>query len=121
MRMAAALDAGPILLQRALPIRATDTSGSLHQELAELGARTLLEGLDGLAEGRLQGAPQPSEGVSYAAKIAKAEALIDWRRSAPHIERQVRAFNPWPIAETRLEASSCAFSPPVRKLSLTRR
>ena len=103
MRMEAALDAGPILLQRPIGIRATDTSGRLHDEMAGLGARTLLEGLDALAEGRLRPTPQPPEGVSYAAKIAKSEAVIDWRRSAVEIDRQVRAFNPWPVAETRFE------------------
>lgn len=105
MRMAAALDSGPILLQRSIGIGATDTSGRLHDELAELGAQTLLEGLDALAEGRLRATPQPQDGVSYAAKINKSEAAIDWQRSAIEIDRQVRAFNPWPIAETRLEQS----------------
>jgi methionyl-tRNA formyltransferase len=104
MRMEAALDAGPILLQRPIGIRETDTSGHLHDELAGLGARTLLEGLDALAEGRLQPTPQSQEGVSYAAKIGKSEAAIDWRRSAVEIDRQVRAFNPSPVAETRFEA-----------------
>jgi methionyl-tRNA formyltransferase len=103
MRMEAALDAGPILLQRRIGIGATDTSGRLHEELAGLGARTLLEGLDALAEGRLQPVAQPKEGVSYAAKIGKSEALIDWHRSALDIDRQVRAFNPWPVAETRFD------------------
>jgi methionyl-tRNA formyltransferase len=105
MRMAAALDSGPILLQRSIGIGATDTSGRLHDELAELGAQTLLEGLDALAEGRLRATPQPQDGVSYAAKINKSEAAIDWQRSAIEIDRQVRAFNPWPIAETRFEQS----------------
>jgi len=103
MRIEAALDAGPILLQRPIGIRASDTSGRLHDELAGLGARTLLEGLDALAEGRLWPTPQPQEGVSYAAKIGKTEAAINWQRSAIEIDRQVRAFNPWPIAETRFE------------------
>jgi methionyl-tRNA formyltransferase len=103
LQMAAALDAGPILLQRSIGIRATDTSGRLHDQLAELGAQTLLEGLEALSEGRLQAFPQPREGVSYAAKIGKSEAVVDWHQSAPQIERQVRAFNPWPMAETRFE------------------
>ena len=103
MRMEAALDAGPILLQRSIDIRATDTCGVLHDELATLGARTLLEGLDVMAAGLLQPTPQPMEGVSYAAKIGKSEAIIDWGRSAIEIDRQIRAFNPWPMAQTRLE------------------
>jgi methionyl-tRNA formyltransferase len=101
MRMEATLDAGPILLQRSIAIRATDTSGSLHDELATLGARTLLEGLDALAADLLQPTPQPAVGVSYAAKITKSEATIDWGRSAIEIDRQIRAFNPWPVAQTR--------------------
>ena len=101
MRMEAALDAGPILLQRSIPIRPTDTSARLHDALAALGAQTLLQGLDALAEGALPPTPQPQEGVSYAAKIGKSEAAIDWRKSATEIDRQVRAFDPWPVAETR--------------------
>jgi methionyl-tRNA formyltransferase len=103
MRMAAGLDTGPILLQRSLAIGATDTSGSLHDALAKLGTSALLEALDGLARGTLDGTPQPEEGVSYAHKIVKAEARIDWQRSAAEIDRQIRAFHPWPIAETRFE------------------
>ena len=103
MRMEAALDAGPILLQRSVPIRATDTSARLHHTLAALGAQTLLEGLDALAEGALPPTPQSQEGVSYAAKIGKSEAAIDWGKSATEVDRQVRAFNPWPVAETRFE------------------
>ena len=106
MRMAAALDAGPILLQRTLRIKATDTSGSLHHELAEMGTRILVEGLNGLAAGHLQEVPQPCEGVSYAAKVAKSEAVIDWEQSASAIDRQVRAFNPWPMAQTSFEGET---------------
>jgi methionyl-tRNA formyltransferase len=103
MRMQAALDAGPMLLQRSIPIHATDTSARLHDTLAQLGAQTLLEGLDALAAGVLPATPQPAEGVTYAAKISKSEAAIDWRRSATQIDRQVRAFNPWPVAQTGFE------------------
>jgi methionyl-tRNA formyltransferase len=103
MQMQAALDSGPILLQRSTGIRATDTSGSLHEELAKLGAEVLVEGLDALADGALRATDQPSAGVSYAAKIGKSEAVVVWQRSAVEIERQVRAFNPWPIAATRFE------------------
>jgi methionyl-tRNA formyltransferase len=103
MRMQAALDAGPILLQRSMGIRPTDTFGRVHDELARLGADMLLEGLDALAAGHLPSTPQPLEGVSYAGKIAKSEARIDWHGSATQIDRQVRALNPRPIAETRFE------------------
>ena len=101
MLMDAGLDTGPMLLQRQVAIGAQDTSGTLHDQLAELGAPALLEALEGLANGSLQGKPQPAEGVTYAAKIDKGEALIDWTEDAPAIERKVRAFNPWPVAETR--------------------
>jgi methionyl-tRNA formyltransferase len=103
MRMEAAVDAGPILLQRSIGIRPTDTSGRLHDALARLGADTLLEGLDALAVGQLRPTPQRLAGVSYAGKIGKSEAVIDWHRSATEIDRQVRALNPRPIAETRFE------------------
>jgi methionyl-tRNA formyltransferase len=105
MRMAASLDSGPILLQRALDITAADTSGSLHGKLAQVGAQALLEALDGLASGTLPATAQSDQGVSYAAKISKSEAQIDWQRSAHEIDRQVRAFNPWPIAETRFDGA----------------
>jgi methionyl-tRNA formyltransferase len=105
MRMVAGLDSGPILLQSALAIGATDTSASLHEELAKLGAETLLSALDGLANGTLHATPQPRDGVSYAHKITKSEARIDWHKSAAEIDRQIRAFNPWPIAETQFEGA----------------
>jgi methionyl-tRNA formyltransferase len=103
MQMDAGLDTGPMLLKRAVSIGPSDTSGMLHDRLAELGASALLEALDGLTSGELRPVPQPAEGVTYAAKIEKSEALIDWQRDAIDIDRQVRAFNPWPIAETRLD------------------
>jgi methionyl-tRNA formyltransferase len=103
MLMDVGLDTGPMLLQERIAIEANDTGGSLHDRLAALGASALIEGLAKHAAGTLEAVPQPNEGVTYAAKIDKAEALIDWNRDALAIERQVRAFNPWPIAETRLE------------------
>jgi methionyl-tRNA formyltransferase len=103
MTMDAGLDTGPVLLQRRLAISSTDTGGSLHDALAALGASALIEALQGVAGGTLPGTPQPAAGITYATKIEKAEARIDWQRPAIHIERQVRAFNPWPIAETLLD------------------
>jgi methionyl-tRNA formyltransferase len=103
MQMDKGLDTGAILLTREVPIGAGDTAGSLHDALAPLGATALLEALEGLAAGTLEPRPQPAGGVTYAAKIAKSEAHIDWARDAASIERQVRAFNPWPIAETELQ------------------
>ena len=102
MQMDEGLDTGPVLLQRRLAICASHTSGSLHEALSTLGAAALLTALDGLSGG-LAPRPQPSEGVTYAPRIEKAEARIDWRRDALEIERQVRAFDPWPVAETALE------------------
>lgn len=103
MLMDAGLDTGPMLLKKEVSISRTDTGGSLHDRLAALGASAVLEALDGYSGGKLTPVPQPTEGVTYAAKIEKAEALIDWSRNALEIERQVRAFNPWPVAETRLD------------------
>ncbi len=75
----------------------------MHDSLSEIGARTLLTALEGIESGTLRPRPQPSEGVTYAAKINKSEAVIDWTRSADEIGRKVRAFNPWPVAESRLD------------------
>jgi methionyl-tRNA formyltransferase len=102
MRMEAGLDTGPVLLERRTPILADDTSGSLHERLAQLGATALLEALEQIETGRAVETPQPQEGMSYARKIDKREARIDWRRSADEIDRQVRAFHPWPVAEIRI-------------------
>jgi methionyl-tRNA formyltransferase len=106
MQMDAGLDTGPMLLKRSLPIRAEDTSGSLHARLAELGAAALIETLDALVAGSIRATPQPADGITHAAKIAKSEARIDWSLAASVIERQVRAFDPWPLAETQLEGES---------------
>ncbi|MFM7432349.1 MAG: methionyl-tRNA formyltransferase [Gammaproteobacteria bacterium] len=100
MQMDAGLDTGPILLQRELPISLTDDTRNLLAALAALGAPALLEVLDGLEAGTVVPRPQPTLGVSHAAKIDKAEARIDWRESALTIDRRIRAFRPWPIAET---------------------
>ncbi len=103
MQMEAGLDTGPVLLQRRIAISPDHTAGSLHDALATLGAGALIEALDGLAARTLQAHPQAQAGVIYAAKIEKSEARIDWTRDAVDIERQVRAFNPWPVAETTLD------------------
>ena len=100
MLMDEGLDTGPLLLQQAIPIAADDTAGSLRAKLSGLGATLLLEALQGLAQGALHARAQPAEGVTYARKLDKREAPIDWKRPAVEIERQVRAFEPWPVAET---------------------
>jgi methionyl-tRNA formyltransferase len=100
MRMEAGLDTGPVFLERRTPIHADDTGQSLHDRLAALGAELLGEGLRRLVEGSLpEPQAQSGEGITYAHKLDKAEALIDWSRPAIAIERQVRAFQPWPVAE----------------------
>ncbi|MFO1425466.1 MAG: methionyl-tRNA formyltransferase [Steroidobacteraceae bacterium] len=102
MMMEAGLDTGPVLLERRVRIGARSTAGSLHDVLATLGAGALLDALAQVEAGTARPVPQGAQGVSYAAKIDKAEARIDWTRSAAEIDRQVRAFDPWPVAETRL-------------------
>jgi methionyl-tRNA formyltransferase len=103
MQLDAGLDTGPVLLQREAEISRADTGGSLRAQLATLGASALLEALSGLAAGTLSAHPQPQEGATYAARIDKAEARIDFRRDAIEIERQVRAFNPAPIAHAQFD------------------
>lgn len=102
MRMDAGLDTGPVLLQEAVAISEEDTAGVLHDRLAALGAKLTVRALDGLESGGLKGTPQPVEGVSYAPKIEKREARIDWREGAKAICRRVRAFNPAPGASARV-------------------
>jgi methionyl-tRNA formyltransferase len=102
MLMDAGLDTGPELLRRELTIGPRETGGELHDRLAPLGAQAIVEAVPGWAAGSIRATPQPAAGATYAAKIRKDEARIDWTKSADEIDRQVRAFNPWPVAETRL-------------------
>jgi methionyl-tRNA formyltransferase len=103
MQMERGLDTGPVLLEQVTPIQDDDTSGSLHDRLAALAGEVLAEGLRALAEGRLPTPrAQPGEGVTYAHKLDKAEARLDFSRPAIELERRVRAFNPWPVAECQL-------------------
>jgi methionyl-tRNA formyltransferase len=101
MQMDAGLDTGPVLLERRLPIGADDDSAGLHATLAALGAAALLEAIDGLESGALRPRPQAEAGATYAPKIGKAEARIDWSEDAAAIARRIRAFRPWPVAETQ--------------------
>ncbi len=103
MRMEAGLDTGPMLLARPLAIEARDTSKTLQDRLARLGGELICEALEALQHGHTHEQPQGAEGVCYAAKIEKSEALIDWRDGAEAIARKVRAFDPWPVAETRFQ------------------
>ena len=98
MQMDEGLDTGPMLLQQAVPIPPDTNAGELTETLAELGVRLMLEALDGVAAGTLMPRPQPDEGVTYAPKIDRAEARLDWRQPADALERRVRAFAPMPGA-----------------------
>jgi methionyl-tRNA formyltransferase len=95
MRMEAGLDTGPVLLRATTPIGATDTTGDLHDRLSVLGAALILRAL---ATPDLPATPQPDDGVTYAAKIDKAEARVDWTRPAPDVARQINGLSPFPGA-----------------------
>jgi methionyl-tRNA formyltransferase len=105
MRMDTGLDTGPVYLRRALPIAPHDTARTLHDRLAALGARCIVEALPMIEHG-LMPQPQSVAGVTYAHKIGKGEAELDWGRSATALDRQVRAFNPFPVASTTLRGES---------------
>ena len=104
MQMEKGLDTGPVLLQLKTPIGPKDTGGSLHDRLSQLGAEVLRDGLTLARAGMsLQAEAQPEAGVAYARKIDKAEAKLDWTLSAKTLADKIRAFNPWPVAETELQ------------------
>jgi methionyl-tRNA formyltransferase len=96
MRMDEGLDTGPMLLAESTPISAADTAESVHDRLADLGARLIVSTLDGLLRRSIEPVDQPAEGVTYAHKLGKEEGVLDWRRPAAELERKVRAFHPWP-------------------------
>ena len=98
MQLEAGLDTGPVLLRAACPIGAADSAAMLHDRLAESGARLIVEALSKLP---LPAEPQPAAGVTYAHKIEKAEALIDWSKDAQELDRHIRAFNPFPGAQAQ--------------------
>jgi methionyl-tRNA formyltransferase len=100
MQMEAGLDTGPVLLRNAMPIRAVDTTATLHDALSDMGARLIVEALEQFP--LLEAQVQPESGVTYAAKIDKAEARIDWTRGAVEIDRQIRGLSPFPGAWTML-------------------
>ncbi|AJC47016.1 MULTISPECIES: methionyl-tRNA formyltransferase [Xanthomonas] len=103
MQMEAGLDTGPVLLSQRTPIGADETGGQLHDRLAALGAQVLADGLGLLRAGlRPVAQPQPEAGVTYAHKLDKAQARLDWQQPAAQLARQVRAFDPWPVAEAVL-------------------
>src|SRR5690554_562446 len=98
MQMEAGLDTGPMLLKSYTPIQDSDTGGSLHDRLAELGPPAVLQAIDGLAAGTLQGEVQDDSLATYAHKLGKADARLDWSRPATELALMIRAFNPWPLA-----------------------
>jgi len=103
MQMQPGLDTGPVLQERRLAISPQDTGGSLHDRLAGLGAEVLADALQRTLAGEtLAPNPQAEDGVTYAHKLDKAEARLDWTESVAALERKVRAFNPWPVAEAEL-------------------
>ena len=102
MRMEAGLDTGPMLLKVSTPISATDTGGSLHDRLAELGSAAVVEAVSQLAAGQLPGEAQDDNLATYAHKLNKDEARLDWSRPAVELERLIRAFNPWPLCHSSL-------------------
>ncbi|MFT4196030.1 methionyl-tRNA formyltransferase [Ottowia sp.] len=124
MQMDAGLDTGGMLLAERLPIAPRETTGTLHDRLAALGGRLIVRALELAAAGRLHATPQPAQGVTYAHKIEKQEAAIDWSLPAEAIERRIRAFDPFPGASGMLggeavklwrsEISSCQRLPEAR-------
>lgn len=109
MQMEEGLDTGPMMLMERIAIDAADTTASLHDKLADLGGRMIVDALRGLEQGQLTAMPQPEEGVTYAAKIAKEEAALDLSQSATVIERKIRAFNPFPGAAATFNGVAVKF------------
>ena len=103
MQMDAGLDTGDVLFTQSCSIEAEETSQTLHDKLAILGSKTLIHVLEKFVEGTIVAIPQPSAGVTYAHKILKEHAKMDWQASAIDLERKIRAFNPWPIAFTHFQ------------------
>ena len=102
MRMDAGLDTGPMLLKRALPITGTTNAAALHDALASIGAELIVEAVEQLSSGQLQAVAQPADGATYARKISKEEARLDWSLSAEELDRRIRGYNPMPVAWTEL-------------------
>ncbi len=102
MRMEEGLDTGPVYRSAEIPVSEADTAQTLHDKLADLGARVLVDVVDELDKGKLEAIPQPETGASYAPRIKKTDAILDWTRPGAEIARKVRAFNPWPVAQTSL-------------------
>ncbi|AHL73593.1 methionyl-tRNA formyltransferase [Stutzerimonas stutzeri] len=106
MQMEAGLDTGPMLLKVRTPIAADDTGGTLHDRLAALGSRAVVEAVAALEAGTLKGEAQDDGLATYAHKLNKEEARLDWRRPAVELERLIRAFHPWPICHSSLDQAA---------------
>jgi methionyl-tRNA formyltransferase len=102
MQMDEGLDTGDMLFKMSCPINKQDTGGSLHDRLAKLGAQAILQALEKLQAGSIVPEPQDNNLSTYARKLDKQEALINWQEDAQQIARQIRAFNPWPGSQTRV-------------------
>lgn len=109
MQMEAGLDTGPMLLKVHTPIAPDDTGGSLHDRLAALGSNAVVEAVAALEAGTLAGEIQDDSLATYAHKLNKDEARIDWTRPAVELERRVRAFHPWPICQSTLDGAAVKF------------
>lgn len=106
MQMDTGLDTGPILLQQQYVLDSDETAQTLHDVLAKLGAEALIKTLDLLAQGNLMPRAQDEKAATYAHKISKEEALIDWSQTANSLSCQIRAFNPWPVAYTTWQSET---------------
>lgn len=106
MQMEAGLDTGPMLLKVTTPISAEDTGGSLHDRLAHMGAQAVLQAVAQLAAGTLTGVVQDDALATYAHKLNKDEARIDWAEPAAVLEKRIRAFNPWPVCHSSLQGQA---------------
>ena len=125
MQMDAGLDTGDMLLVQKLAVQCTDTTGTLHDRLAALGGQMIVQALELAASGGLRPVRQPEEGLTYAHKIEKAEAAVDWTQPAASIDRHIRAMTPFPGASTQLgpdtlklwnsEIDSCSRPPDMRE------
>jgi len=103
MKMDTGLDTGPVYSSLRAELTGNETAGELHDRLARLGGELVTRDLDAIVAGELLPAPQAADGVTYAGKISKQDGRIDWSMSAVAIDRQIRAYNPWPVAQTTLE------------------
>ncbi len=118
MQMDAGLDTGPMLMSETVKITPLTTAGSLHDELAKVGACLIVQALEGLVSGVLTAEPQPEAGKTYAEKISKSEGRINWHRTADEIDRQIRGLTPWPGAWLEAQQADKKFRLKVKKASV---